>query len=100
MNNILLISIPNGGKRSYWAGRQEVAMGLTAGVSDLFLPVVTDVYPGFWIEMKAPGNTPRIEQYHWLRMMRDQGYKAEWYDDWEKAKLAIEDYLCVKKQSA
>src|ERR1700752_705959 len=34
MKGLDLISIPNVGKRSYWTGQKEVAMGLTAGVSD------------------------------------------------------------------
>lgn len=93
LNGILLMSIPNHGKRNYWTGQQEVAMGLTKGVSDLFLPMMRLGYGGFWLEMKKPGSKPRPDQYDWLDKMREQGYMTGWYDNWEVAKKAIEVYL-------
>jgi hypothetical protein len=90
-----LISIPNAGKRSYWTGQKEVAMGLTAGVSDLFLPYITDFYGGFWIELKTPGKTPRPNQVDWMTKMRLKGYKAEWYDNFDIARDAIIEYIRV-----
>lgn len=92
---IPLISIPNGGRRTYWTGQKEVSMGLTKGVSDLFLALPSQKYRyhGFWLEMKRPGKKPTLEQYAWLNNMRDQGYMTGWYDDWEVAKQAIEIYL-------
>ena len=88
-----LISIPNGGKRSAWQGEKERAMGLTAGVSDLFLARPAFAFHGFWLEMKRKGRKPTELQEEWLGRMREYGYKAEYYDDWEKAKIAIIDYL-------
>ena len=88
-----LISIPNGGKRSAWQGEKERAMGLTAGVSDLFLAKPAFAFHGFWLEMKRKGRKPTDLQEEWLGRMRGYGYKAEYYDDWEKAKIAIIDYL-------
>lgn len=93
LQGILLISIPNHGKRTYWTGQEEVAMGLTKGVSDLFMPMMRLGYGGFWLEMKRKGAKPRPEQYDWLDKMRAQGYMTGWYDDWEVAKRAIEAYL-------
>ncbi len=94
-NNLLLISIPNAGKRSYHTGQKERAMGLTAGVSDLFLAMPRNGYAGYWVEMKSKGNKPKPLQYEWLDKMRQQGYKADWYDNWENAKSAIEKYLKI-----
>jgi len=88
-----LISIPNGGRRSLWSGQKENAMGLTAGVSDLFLAMPNTTHHGFWIEMKRKGAKPNPGQLGWLKLMQNHGYKAEWYDDWEKAKSAIEAYI-------
>lgn len=69
------------------------SMGLTAGVSDLFIAEPRQGSAGFWVELKAPGNIPSDSQYEWLFKMRNKGYKAEWYDHWEKARLAIEEYI-------
>jgi hypothetical protein len=88
-----LISIPNAGKRSAWQGEKERAMGLTAGVSDLFLARPSFAFHGFWLEMKSKGRKPTPLQEEWLGRMRGYGYKAEYYDDWENAKIAIIDYL-------
>ena len=43
--------------------------------------------------MKAPGKKPTIEQWDWINIMRSHGYKAEYYDDWQKAQEAIIVYL-------
>jgi hypothetical protein len=88
-----LISIPNAGKRSLQDGSIQKALGLRKGVSDLFLAKPSRGFGGYWIEMKAPGKKPRPEQYQWLDEMRANGYKAEWFDDWEKARESIIDYL-------
>jgi hypothetical protein len=88
-----LISIPNHGKRSFRTGQREVAMGLTRGVSDLYLAHTNDIYAGFWIELKTKGKTPTFDQCAWMHKMRKNGYMAEWYDDFDKAKEAIEEYL-------
>ena len=92
-NGFILISIPNAGKRSLWLAQKEKAMGLTAGVSDLFLAMPSNGYHGFWLELKALGKKPTEAQLTWLRLMQERGYKAAWFDTYEKAKEAIEKYL-------
>lgn len=89
----LFTAIPNGAKRSAITGHIERSMGLTAGVSDLFLAMPSKHYHGFWIEMKAPGKKPTDLQYEWMDKARKQGYKAEYYDCYEEARKAVEDYL-------
>jgi VRR-NUC domain len=91
-----LISIPNAGKRSLWAGQRERAMGLTAGVSDLFLAMPQGNYHGAWIELKAKGKKPSPIQLEWLQKMFKWGYYANWYDNLEEAKAAIAAYAGIK----
>lgn len=86
-------SIPNHGRRSYWEGQKQVAMGLTKGVSDVFLSHMRQGYGGYWIELKAKGKEPTFEQYAWIAKKRKDGYKADWFDDFDKAKQAIEQYM-------
>jgi hypothetical protein len=91
-----VIKTGNEGKRTPWAGEREKAMGLYPGASDLFLAYPTNKYPGYWIEMKSPGKKPTELQYQFLDRMCKLGYKTAWFDDWEKAKLSIEEYLSDK----
>lgn len=102
LQGLLLISIPNGGKRSLAMASREKAMGLKAGASDLFLAHPNRLYHGYWIELKVPGKKPTSTQHQFMSRVRVQGYKAEWFDDWIAAKESIEEYLrdgiiCIHK---
>lgn len=90
-----LISIPNAGKRSAWAGHREVALGLTRGVSDLFLARPSRQYHGMWIELKSRGRQPTVEQHEWLARMIKEGYHAVWFDNIDDTKRSIIDYLGI-----
>lgn len=94
LKGLPLIAVPNGGKRTYWTGQREVAAGLTKGVSDLFLARKIGMLGGYWVEMKRRGGKPTPEQLAWLDRMRDEGYRAEWFDNWELARDSIIEYLC------
>lgn len=93
LNGLLLISIPNAGKRSLWMAQKEKAMGLTVGASDLFLCRPSNQYHGFFIEMKSKGKKPTQSQCDFFSQVRALGYCAEYFDDWEKARESIENYL-------
>jgi hypothetical protein len=88
-----LLAIPNEGKRSRIEGHQQKLLGLWPGASDLFLAKRSLLYGGYFIEMKAPGERPRENQLEFMEIMRSNGYKAWWFDDWEKARDSIELYL-------
>lgn len=74
----LLIHIPNGGSRkNAYEGWRLKEQGVRAGVSDLFLPVVSHGYAGLWLEFKAapPNNSPVSQaQRDWLNLVKAQGY--------------------------
>jgi hypothetical protein len=74
-------------------GAMLKAMGVMPGVSDLFLAYPMGRYSGFWMELKAPGKKPTQVQREFLQRMRDVGYCADWYDNWETARDAILEYL-------
>lgn len=66
--------IPNEGKRSKTTAAAEKAMGLRAGVPDLFLPVKTVWWPGLYVEMKALDGKVTKEQEEFLTAVGEQGY--------------------------
>lgn len=91
--SIPIFSIPNQRRSSDINGKILKMSGLIAGACDLFLSVPNKSYSGFFIEMKKKGFEPSHKQHAFMNLMRENGYKAEWYDDWEKARDSIIDYL-------
>ncbi len=88
-----VLHIPNEGKRSFALAAWLKAMGLRPGAYDLFLARARKGYHGYWIEMKKLGKKPTPLQVEFGEQMREEGYKAEWFDDWEEAKKSVEKYL-------
>lgn len=93
MMSLPLIHIPNEGKRTFATAKWLEGMGCIWGASDLFLAVTTKRYGGYFIEMKSRGNKPTKLQQEFLDKMKANGYKADYFDSWEKAKVSIEEYL-------
>lgn len=90
----LMIHIPNGGKRSKSEAARFKAMGVKAGVSDVFLPVARNGCHGLWIEMKRlRSGRPTADQLEWIENMVAQGYAATVCHGWEKAAKVIEEYM-------
>ena len=70
----LIHHVPNGGKRSKSEAARFRAMGVKAGVPDLFLPVPRAGYHGAYIEMKALDGKPTKAQTEFLAAVIEQGY--------------------------
>lgn len=66
--------IPNGGKRSKAEAAGFQAMGVLAGVPDLFLPVPRAGYHGMYIELKALDGSVSKKQDEFLAAVIEQGY--------------------------
>lgn len=90
---IPVIHIANEGKRSFALYNWLLSMGFRPGVSDLFITRMRKGFGGYWIEMKKYGKKPTKLQLEFIEEMRAEGYKAEWFDDWETARKSVEDYL-------
>lgn len=71
-------------------------MGMRTGCADLFLARPRVCYAGYWIEMKRKGAMPTALQTSFLDEMRAEGYRADWFDDWEVARKSIEKYLACE----
>jgi hypothetical protein len=69
-----LIHVPNGGKRSKGEAGKMKAMGVKKGVLDLLLPLPSGRYPGFAVELKAPGGKTTPEQDEWLEDFHQAGW--------------------------
>lgn len=89
----LLYHIPNGGKRNAVEAARLKAMGVKAGVPDLFLPVPRGGYAGLYIEMKYGKNKPTSKQNEWIAALRQQGYKVTVCYSGTEATQELESYL-------
>lgn len=101
--------VSNGGKRSKSEAARFRAMGVKAGVPDIFLPVgiqkldsvdrgqytiIRIKYNGLYIELKRQrGGTVSAAQKQWISDLRTAGYAVEVCKGWEAAAAVITDYL-------
>ena len=90
----LLFHIPNGGSRGKAEAGRFRAMGVKAGVPDLFLPVARGTWHGLFIEMKRrKGGRVSPEQEDWMQALVFQGYAAIVCHGMEEAAREIAHYL-------
>ena len=94
-------SIPNGAflagnklQRAKQMNRLK-AQGLTPGILDIFLPMITHEWPGLYIEMKAGKNKLTEQQSEFKVYAEEQGYKCEVCYSSEEAINVIKEYAYI-----
>lgn len=90
-----LLHIPNGGYRNRKEGANLKRLGVTAGVSDLFLAYPHNGYHGLWMEVKSKKGKLSEKQESWLKRMNKLGYKADVCYTFEEAILVVDHYLHI-----
>src|SRR5215203_2049252 len=88
----MLYAIPNGGARHPVVAAKLKAEGVKRGVPDLCLPVPRGEYHGLYVELKAAGGRPTVEQRAWITALEALGYRARVCVGWEAAREAIKKY--------
>ena len=87
-------AIPNGGSRNPIEARHLKEQGVKPGIPDLFLPCARGGWHGLYIEMKRrKGGRVSIEQKKTIIALREQGYRVEVCEGWEKARDVIVEYM-------
>ncbi len=90
----LMMHIPNGGYRKPSEAARFRALGVRAGVPDIFLPVARGGYHGLWIELKRRrGGRVSGEQAGWIDALKKQGYACAVCHGWEAAVAVIQGYM-------
>jgi hypothetical protein len=74
---LLLHAIPNGASRPITTAGRLKREGVKPGIPDMCLPVPRGQFHGLYIELKTISGRLSIDQTVWLRMLQQQGYKAE-----------------------
>ena len=90
---ILLVSVPNGGRREIIEGGRLKREGARAGAPDLLLLVPRAPYHGLALELKTPVGRVSPEQKAFLGELIAQGYKVVVSRSTEEAIEAITNYL-------
>ena len=91
-----MFHIPNGEYRHINTAKRLKALGVKAGVPDIFLAFPWDGYHGLFIEMKAGKNKTTPAQDEWIGRLCQAGYAVAVCYGWEAAKKEILDYLGVE----
>lgn len=99
----LAFSVPNGAwTRNYAMAMKLKREGMRKGVPDWMLPVsLRDDFGnvlgsvGLAIEFKRKGAKPTVEQLEYHSLLRDQGWRVEVCDDWQKAREIVQEYLSI-----
>jgi len=89
----LCFHIPNGGYRGAREANKFRAMGVVAGVPDLFLSIPSEPYHGLYIEMKTPTGTLSHEQKEMHAKLTKAGYLVIVCRSLEDFQLAVKTYL-------
>lgn len=89
----LMYHVPNEGKRSKAYGARLKRTGLKKGVADICLPAARGGYHGLYIELKAAGGKPTLEQTEFLRSVNAEGFLGVLCHGSHEAIALIERYV-------
>lgn len=90
----LMYHIPNGGGRSKAEAGRFKAMGVKAGVPDIFLPCARGGWHGLYIELKRlRGGSVSPAQKQWIELLKEQGYRCIVCKGMDAAREEIVRYL-------
>ena len=91
----------NGGSRNLYEAIKLKRMGVWAGWPDVFVPLPTPIYHGFFCEMKRrKGGKVSPAQVECLQYLRDKGYYAEVANGADEAKELFKFYLSTLPKAA
>ncbi len=94
---LLFFHIPNGGKRGMIEAKIFKAMGVKAGVFDLFIVEPSREFHGLFMETKSPGNNYSENQEDFKLEATIRGYHCDSYTSLHEGMKILEWYLDVRK---
>ncbi len=98
LHGIVIVHIPNEGKRSVVTGAQLKRAGMRPGFPDLFLPYSRGKYHGLFIEMKYGNGKTSADQEWWLATLSREGYAVCVCYGFDVAVRRIREYLRIGEE--
>ena len=89
----LIYHVPNEGKRGIAYAAKQKRIGLKPGVPDLCLPVPRKGFHGLYIELKSIDGRVNPKQEEWIKLLQEQGYRAEICRGADRAIEVIAEYI-------
>jgi len=86
-------AVPNGARRTVAEGAHQVALGLTAGIPDIFMGVPTSKYHGLFIELKSKDGVLSTKQKAAFGNFNMRGYHCVVCHSVPEAIDAVKEYL-------
>lgn len=83
------------GGSQYMVGKKLKRMGVTKGVSDIFVAIPRNGKAGLWLELKVGKNTLSTEQKLFLQRKREMGYEGMMVNGFESAIKETLSYLGI-----
>ncbi len=93
MVRYVTFAVPNGGKRTPAEGAHLRALGLTAGIPDIFMSIAAQGYHGLYIEMKSKHGALTYKQMDAIKYLQAEGYKCIVCHSIIEAIDQVKDYL-------
>lgn len=97
--DLLWFAIPNGGKRKPTDAKRFKDMGVRSGVYDIFVSEPGPIYPGLYVEVKAPKGSLSDNQKQFRDAALRRGYKCIEITSAIDGLREIEEYMGVPKKS-
>lgn len=91
--HLILIHVPNGGKRNIREAARFKRLGVTAGFPDLALFYPANGFHALFIEMKSEKGTLSASQKEMIEKLASLGYKCEVINSIELFIKIVENYL-------
>ena len=91
--DVLIFSIPNGGKRSKTEAVQLKKEGALKGIPDLFIAKQNRVYAGLFIEMKTEEGKLSPEQIIMHNKLKSEGYQVITAHSFDEAYEEFKNYI-------
>lgn len=95
--DVLWFAVPNGGRRKVQDAKRFKDMGVRAGVFDIFVSEVTPIYPGFYVEIKAPNGSLSQAQKDFQAMAEARGYLCRSTTSALEGLWFVEEYLGIPR---
>jgi len=98
--NVLVVHVPNEGRRTPFERYRAKILGITAGIPDILVFRASGRYYGLAVEVKAGKNTATPAQRHILSRLKQEGWQTSVCRSLAEFKNTLDSYIHHGKSPA